>query len=162
MRKILFYNMKILLSIFAFVLLAANADAQVTHTQVTDTQVTSDTVHGRLIKTITTRGQFVSFDRNHPDRFFFRDASDQMEINIVATEPETDLFLADHAKDDFKITYQIRDATVPGGKTEWLNYATMLRSLKTGDNVEDWPSKLAADSDLLERDREQLAKLREP
>ncbi|HET6400176.1 MAG TPA: hypothetical protein VFH95_02160 [Candidatus Kapabacteria bacterium] len=122
-------------------------------------RVASDSIPGRLIKQVTTRGQFVSFDKNHADRFFFRDASDEMEMNMVMTEPETDLFLADHSKDDLKITYQIRDLTQPGGKTEWLNYATSIRSLKTGDDAKIWPEKMASDSMLLQSCQEQLRQL---
>lgn len=146
--------MKILLPIFALVLLATTAGAQVT-----SVQVTTDSVHGRLIKTITTRGQFVSFDKNHADRFFLRDASDQMVMNCVMTEPGTDLFLASHVKDDLKVTYQVRDVTVPGGKTEWLNYAMSIRSLKTGDDAKIWPKKMASDSTLLQSCQEQLRQL---
>ncbi|MFI5201319.1 MAG: hypothetical protein ACHQNE_02920 [Candidatus Kapaibacterium sp.] len=122
--------------------------------------VTADSIQGRLIKTITTRGQFVRFDKNHPDRFFLRDATDQMVMNCVMTEPETDLFLAGHAKDDLKLTYQVRDVTIPGGKTEWLNYAMSIRSLTTGDDAHSWPQKLASDPDLLARDSVQLKQLR--
>lgn len=125
-----------------------------------DSDFQGDSVQGRLIKTITTRGHFVSFDKNHPHRFFFRDASDEMVMNVVATEPETDLFLADHAKDDLKITYQVRDVTVPGGKTEWLNYAMSIRSLKTGEDACNWRAKMANDSDLRNRDSVELRELR--
>ncbi len=119
----------------------------------------ADSIRGTLITTVTTRGNFVSFNKNHTDRLFLRDASDQMTMNLIMTEPETDLFLADHAKDDLKITYQVREVPKSGGGIERLNYATMLRSLRTGDDVRDWPKKLAADSDLLTQDREQLRQL---
>ncbi len=144
--------MKIFLPIFLIVFaLSANASAH----------VATDTLRGRLIKTITTRGQFVSFDKNHADRFFFRDASDEMVMNAVMTEPETDLFLANHAKDDLTMTYQVRDLTIPGGKTEWLNYAMSIRSLKTGDDAKSWPGKMANDSSLLQSCQKQLRELRE-
>ncbi|HZK75417.1 MAG TPA: hypothetical protein VFD13_00790 [Candidatus Kapabacteria bacterium] len=125
-----------------------------------------DSIRGRLVKTITTRGQFVSFDKNHADRFFLqasptmRDASDQMVMNVVMTDTETDLFLANHAKEDLKVTYQVRDVTIPGGKTKWLNYAVSIRSLKTGDDAHGWPEKLASDTTLLQSCREKLRQLR--
>ena len=128
--------------------------------QVISVQGSTDTVHGRLIKTITTRGQFVSFDKNRPDRFFLRDASDQMEMKCVMTEPGTDLFFASHAKDDLKVTYQVRDVTITGGKTEWLNFAMKIRSLKTGDDAQGWQQKMASDTALLQSCQEQLRKLR--
>ncbi len=123
-------------------------------------QHSTDTLPGQLVTTVTTQGTFVMFDKQHPDRFFFRDASDQMEMDVVLTQPEADLFLADHAKDDLKITYQTRDVPKPGGGTERLYFETMLRSLRTGDNLKDWPQKLAADSSRLRRCQQELEDIR--
>jgi hypothetical protein len=143
--------MKLFLPIFLIVLtLSTTASAH----------VSADSIPGRLIKTITTRGQFVRFDKDHADRFFIRDASDQMVMNCVMTDTETDLFLADHAKDDLKLTYQVRDVTIPGGKMQWLNYAMSIRSLKTGADEHSWPQKLANDSTLLQSSQTKLRELR--
>jgi hypothetical protein len=119
----------------------------------------SDSLRGHLITTVTTRGQFVSFDKNHATRFFLRDASNQMVMNCIMTEPGTDLFLASHAKDDLKLTYQVREVTAVDGTTERLKYAMSIRSLRTGDDAREWPKKLAEDSTLLTRAREQLKEI---
>lgn len=121
----------------------------------------TDSIRGQLITTVTTRGTFDGFDKHHADRFFLRDASDQMLLNLIMTAPETDLFVADHAKDDLKITYQTRELPTSGGETERVYYLTQLRSLRTGDDVKDWPEKLQNNSDLLSRDSEELRELRE-
>ena len=120
----------------------------------------ADSIRGQLITTVTTSGNFVSFDKAHPDRFFLRDASDQMLMNVIRTAPETDLFLADHAKDDLKITYQVRVVSETVGSAERVNYVIKLRSLRTGDDVKDWPEKLQ-DSSRLERCEEELRRIHE-
>src|SRR5437868_12430596 len=64
-----------------------------------------DSLLGRTVKTITTTGQFVSFDKDHPDRAFIADAMG-MSINLILSAPEMDCFLANHVKDNLSFTYE--------------------------------------------------------
>jgi hypothetical protein len=121
----------------------------------------SDSLRGHLITTVTTRGQFVSFDKNHATRFFLRDASNQMVMNCIMTEPGTDLFLASHAKDDLKLTYQVREVTAVDGTTERLKYAMSIRSLRTGDDAREWAGKIANDSILFQNCKKLVSELRD-
>jgi hypothetical protein len=80
---------KLFLLILIILVLTSSASAQVT-----------DSLPGRFIKRITTPAQFVSFDKKHSDRFFARDQSSGLLLKAIMTVPETDCFLANHAKDD--------------------------------------------------------------
>jgi hypothetical protein len=120
----------------------------------------SDTTLGRPVKVVTTPGQFVRFDKNHADRFFFLDQSVNMTLNMVLGAPEMDCFLANHPKDDLRLTYTVYDRTTADGH-ERVNYATRIVSLKTGDDTKDWAEKELRDSALVRTHHHELQKLRD-
>jgi hypothetical protein len=119
-----------------------------------------DTIPGRLIKRIATPAQFVSFDKKHNDRFFARDQSSGLLLNAVMTVPETDCFLANHAKDDLQISYEIREVMDSTAKTERQNYALRIVSMKTGDDTRTWAAKESQDSAMMRDHHEQLKRER--
>ncbi|MDP4198715.1 MAG: hypothetical protein Q8922_13845 [Bacteroidota bacterium] len=119
----------------------------------------ADTSLGRLVKTITTDAEFVSFDKDHVDRAFIRDESHGGIAMNVLLAPEMDCFLANHAKDQLRITFEIRERE-NAGKTEKLNVALRIVSLKTGDDTKTWAEKESQDSTLLGLHHEQLVKVR--
>jgi len=121
----------------------------------------SDTTLGRLLKTWTTEGQFVGFAKSRSDEFQFRDASNGFTISVIFGAPEMDCFLANHAKDDLRLTYEIYDRQDSLGKTIRTSKATRIVSLKSGDDTKTWAAKEQADSSLLLRHHEQLKKARE-
>jgi hypothetical protein len=141
----------LLLAVIAF-LASSNAGAQ---------SLKADSLPGRFIKRVTTPARFVSFDKKHNDRFFARDASDQMLLNEIMVVPEMDCFLANHAKDDLQISYEIHELTDSTAKTVRVNYATRIISLKTGDDSRTWAAKEASDSTIMQRHHEQLKRERE-
>jgi hypothetical protein len=140
----------LLLAMFAF-LASSNAGAR---------SIRTDSLPGRLIKRVTTQAQFVSFDKKHNDRFFARDASDQMLLNEIMVVPEMDCFLANHTKDDLQISYEIHELTDSTAKTMRLNYATRIVSFKTGDDTRTWAAKEAKDSTIMQQHHEQLKRER--
>ena len=115
---------------------------------------------GRHLKTITTPAQFVSFDKNDQNRFFFRNMSDQMVTNALMGAPEMDCFLANHTKDDLKVTYAIYTRE-NAGKEIRTNVVTRIVSLKTGDDTKTWALKEASDSTLAIMHHAELQRARE-
>jgi hypothetical protein len=115
---------------------------------------------GRKIKTIVASGQFSLFDKQHADRAFIKDG-DGMTMNVIYTAPEMDCFLANHAKDDLQITYEVHEIEHPDSKVERLNYALRFVSLKNGDDTRTWAIKESVDPDLIKRHHEQLKKVRQ-
>ena len=117
----------------------------------------SDTA--KLLKRITTEGEFVMLDKQHSDRAIIRDKS----IGGIATNfvigDEMDCFLANHQKDPLRISYEIYQRE-DSGKTITWNKATRIISLKTGDDTKNWKQKENADPELVEEHHEELRKLR--
>jgi len=123
------------------------------------TGVSADSSLGQLFKRITTQGQFVRFDKDHSDRFFFKDQSSNMTVNVMLGASEMDCFLANHTHDDLRLEYNVYDRTTVNGH-ERLNYATRIVSLKTGDDTKNWADKEQRDSSVARDHHEQLAKVR--
>ncbi len=119
-----------------------------------------DTIPGRLIKKITIPAQFVSFDKKHSDRFYARDGSNGMLMNAIMVVPEMDCFLANHAKEDLQISYEIHEVADSNSKAERLNFAVRVVSLKTGDDTRTWAAKEAKDSTLMQMHHAQLKRIR--
>ncbi len=119
----------------------------------------ADTTLGRLVKTITTDAEFVSFDKDHLDRGFLRDQSRGGIVTNFWLAPEMDCFLSNHAKDGLRITYEIREGCT-ASKQERVNIALRILSLKTGDDTKTWAEKESRDSTLAARHHEQLVKVR--
>jgi hypothetical protein len=108
---------------------------------------------------ITTRGQFVRFDKDHTDRFFFRDESSSMTLNMLLGASEMDCFLANHRKDDLQLTYTVYDHETADSH-ERINYATRVSSLKSGDDTKNWSEKESSDSTRLRDHHLELEKIR--
>jgi hypothetical protein len=120
----------------------------------------SDTAGARLLKRITTEGEFVMLDKQHTDRAIIRDKSiGGISTNFVIGD-EMDCFLANHQKDPLRISYEIYQRA-DSGKTITWNKATRIVSLKTGDDTKNWKVKESADAELAKRHHEELKKLRE-
>lgn len=129
------------------------------HAAIPQEAMPADTTLGRLVKTITTDAEFVSFDKDHLDRVFLRDQSRGGIVTNFWLAPEMDCFLANHAKDGFRITYEIREGCT-ASKQERVNIALRIVSLKTGDDTKTWAEKEQRDSTMMSRHHEQLQKIR--
>ena len=80
---------------------------------------------------------------------------------MAFTVPEMDCFLANHAKEDLQITYEIREVNdTAKKKTEHVNYLIRIVSLKTGDDTNTWAEKEKKDPKLLAAHHEELRKVR--
>jgi hypothetical protein len=118
-----------------------------------------DTANSKLFKRITTEGEFVMFDKEHPDRAIIRDKSvGGIAANFVIGD-EMDCFLANHQKDPLRISYEIYQREADGKTITW-NKATRIVSLKTGDDTKSWKGKESDDVKLATRHHEALKKLR--
>ena len=116
----------------------------------------ADTTLSRLVKTVTTEAEFVSFDKDHGERAFLRDESRGGIVTNFLLAPEMDCFLANHAKDQLRITYEIRERE----NAVKINNAIRIVSLKTGDDTKTWSEREQRDSTLMSRHHEQLVKVR--
>ncbi|GEM_PF-2208398 len=116
------------------------------------------TAPARLLKTVTTHAEFLRFDKKDSTQFFFRDKSDQMMLHAAMGAPEMACFLANHAKDELLVTYNIYDAA---GDRPRSYVATRIVSLKSGDDTRTWADRESKDSALAALHHEELLKLRE-
>ncbi|SRR5579883_1012312 len=122
-------------------------------------QVASDSASGHLIKQITTPASFLAFSKDDSNRAYLKDESRFGMTTAVQILPEMDCFLANHAKDDLRVTYEIWERE-NNGKTERINKAIRLVSLKSGDDTKTWSTKEANDAEALKDHHDKLKEVR--
>ncbi len=120
-------------------------------------RIVSDSSLGKLIKTVSSNGQFIQFDKDHADRCFLKDAYG-MSLNGLMGVKEMDCFLANHVKDELAFTYEIHEASAEAKGR--VNYLLRIVALKSGDDTRTWEKKESLDSAQRARHHEQLEKVR--
>lgn len=108
--------------------------------------IPSDSTPGRLVGRTQLRGQFFSFDKNQETRFIFADASNNSRLLLTYGAPEMACFIANHDKEDLRLSYSTFERTDSSGATNRYYVADRIVSLKSGDDTISWLEKDVADS----------------
>jgi len=115
---------------------------------------TSVQAQGEVKSRIRTIGQVLAFDRTDTNAFFFK-TRDGFAIKIQMHAPELRCYLANHATQDLRLDYAVYESEDSSGKHR-TNIGQRLLSMKTGEELTDWPAKESSDPDALERHHKKL------
>jgi hypothetical protein len=112
---------------------------------------------GTLISRTQMQAQFLAFDKADTNRFILK-TQNGSSMRLYCALPDLRCFLASHASQDLRVRYSTYEASAPSGDAQRTLVATEILSLKTGENLKDWPQREATDSTFAARNHEFLTR----
>jgi hypothetical protein len=112
---------------------------------------------GTLISRTQMQAQFLAFDKVDTNRFIVK-TQNGSSMRFYCALPDFRCFLASHASQDLRVRYSTYEASTTSGDVVRTLVVTEVLSLKTGENLKDWPQREAADSTFAARNHEFLAR----